>query len=158
MRLSWKRATLEPLPPLQGEESSPQPIGGSARKGWGQGACGAGHRPMSPLPEDFAGRSPQPAMEAGGAGKPTEAAFVKPHEPAALGLRWPLASLEAGGAGNPGGQEEELPAAPRQRLPGAYGGDGGLERSAAARVEAEGGRRVSGISLPPRKRPACHPP
>ncbi|CAL8283952.1 unnamed protein product [Boreogadus saida] len=34
MRLSWKRATPEPLPPLRGEESSPQPIGGSARKGW----------------------------------------------------------------------------------------------------------------------------
>jgi hypothetical protein len=32
---------------------------------------------MSPLPEAFAGRSPQPAMEAGGAGKPGEAAFVK---------------------------------------------------------------------------------
>ena len=32
---------------------------------------------MSPLPEAFAGHSPQPAMEAGGAGKPGEAAFVK---------------------------------------------------------------------------------
>ena len=32
---------------------------------------------MSPLPEAFAGRSPQPAMEAGRAGKPGEAAFVK---------------------------------------------------------------------------------
>ncbi|CAL8258928.1 unnamed protein product [Boreogadus saida] len=83
--------------------------------------------PMSPLPGAFAGRSPRPAMEAGGAGKP-------------------------------GGQEERLPAVPRQWLSGAYGGDGGLERTAAARVEAEGGRRVSGISLPPRKRPACHPP
>ena len=48
---------------------------------------------MSPLPGAFAGRSPQLAMEAGGAGKP-------------------------------GGQEEEMPAAPRQWLPGAYGGDG----------------------------------
>ena len=82
---------------------------------------------MSPLPWAFACRSPQPAMEAGGAGKP-------------------------------GGQEEELPAEPRQRLPGAYGGDGGLERNAAARVDAEGGRCVSGITLLPRKRPACHPP
>ncbi|CAL8350261.1 unnamed protein product [Boreogadus saida] len=66
---------------------------------------------MSPLPGAFAGRSPQPAMEAGGAGKPV-------------------------------GQEEELPTAPQQWLTGAYGGDGGLERSAAARVESEGGRRV----------------
>ena len=80
---------------------------------------------MSPLPGAFAGRSPQPVMEAGGAGKPV-------------------------------GQEEELPTAPRQWLPGAYGGDGGLERSAAARVEAEGGRRVSGISLPPRKHFILH--
>ena len=71
---------------------------------------------MSPLPGAFAGRSLQPAMEAGGAGKP-------------------------------GGQEEELPAAPRQWLSGAYGSDGSFERSAAARVEAEGGRRVYGSRL-----------
>ena len=32
---------------------------------------------MSPLPEAFAGRSPQPAMEASGAGKPGEADIVK---------------------------------------------------------------------------------
>ena len=32
---------------------------------------------MSPLPEALAGRSPQPAMEAGGAGKPGEVAFLK---------------------------------------------------------------------------------
>jgi hypothetical protein len=32
---------------------------------------------MSSLPEAFAGRSPQPAMEAGGAGKPGEVAFLK---------------------------------------------------------------------------------
>ena len=32
---------------------------------------------MSPLPEAFAGRSPQLTMEAGRAGKPGEAAFVK---------------------------------------------------------------------------------
>ena len=32
---------------------------------------------MSPLLEAFAGHSPQPAMEAGGAGKPGEDAFVK---------------------------------------------------------------------------------
>ena len=32
---------------------------------------------MSPLPGAFGGRSPQPAMEAGVAGKPGEAAFVK---------------------------------------------------------------------------------
>ena len=32
---------------------------------------------MSPLPEAFAGHSPQPAMEVGGAGKLGEAAFVK---------------------------------------------------------------------------------
>ena len=36
------------------------------------GACGAGHFPMSPLPGALAGRSPQPAMEAGGAYKPGE--------------------------------------------------------------------------------------
>ncbi|CAL8258911.1 unnamed protein product [Boreogadus saida] len=33
--------------------------------------------------------------------------------------------MEAGGAGMPGGQEERLPATPRQWLSGAYGGDGG---------------------------------
>ena len=32
---------------------------------------------MSPLPVAVAGHSPQPAMEAGGAGKPGEAAFIK---------------------------------------------------------------------------------
>ena len=58
---------------------------------------------MSPLPGASTGCSPQPAMEACGAGKP-------------------------------GGQEEELPAAPRQWLSGTYGGDGSLEWSAAARV------------------------
>ena len=35
------------------------------------GACGAGR----PLAEAFAGRSPGPAMEAGGAGKPGGIAF-----------------------------------------------------------------------------------
>ena len=88
---------------------------------------------MSPLPGALAGRSPQPAMEAGGAYKPGE-------------------------AGKPGGQEEELPAAPGQWLSGAYGGDGNPGRSTAAGVEAEGGRHVSGISLPPRKQPAFRPP
>ena len=32
---------------------------------------------MSPLPEAYAGRSPQPAMEVGGAGKQGEVAFLK---------------------------------------------------------------------------------
>ncbi|CAL8339250.1 unnamed protein product [Boreogadus saida] len=67
MWLSWKRATLEPLP-----ESSPQPMPCLLSL---SGACGAGHRPTSPLPEAFAGLTPQPVMEAGGAGKPGEVAF-----------------------------------------------------------------------------------
>ena len=32
---------------------------------------------MSPLPEAFAGRSPQPVIEAGGSGKPGKVAFLK---------------------------------------------------------------------------------
>ena len=32
---------------------------------------------MSPLPEAFAGHSPPPAMEVGGAGKQGEVAFLK---------------------------------------------------------------------------------
>ena len=67
--------------------------------------------------------------------------------------RLPQPAMEAGRDGKPGGQEKELPV-----LSGAYGGDGSLERSAAAGGEAEGGRRVSGISLPPPKQPAIRPP
>ncbi|CAL8389845.1 unnamed protein product [Boreogadus saida] len=95
MRLPWKRATLEPLPPLRAEESSPQPMGSSARKGWsalvGRDIAPRARCPrlllaarrrlrwslrwrlwglLSLLPGALAGRLPQPAKEAGGACKP----------------------------------------------------------------------------------------
>ncbi|CAL8294834.1 unnamed protein product [Boreogadus saida] len=70
---------------------------------------------MSPLPEAFAGHSPQIAMEAGGAGKPGEVAFVARDAcktvtaeppmsplPEAFAGRSPQPAMEAGGAGKPG--------------------------------------------------------